>query len=436
MKIYNNKVYKNTTLFSMLVYSIFMSITLNVHGLGNTSLNKPKGEVIQDQVTFGLYFPAINNWQGFQVSYSNDPLEVATNNKLIFGVPYMGHYRGEGYNFRKRLGLINFDPNMLTRSMPNTLGVALAQQLNTPEENLADALASKKIVFSSIILGTVLEPANDSSNNTYNLIYHAWAGSFVPQRKGNHMGFFNINAPMGVFSADGASVVAIPKVDAIAFNTFSPKGINWHHPQHLSPNNARISINAGRAFSTFWAAAVSPDKANVSITYFLTANTPQSEEWLAQILNKSRTIQELSNNISPAIARSGWLSDQDKDTLQNWLNTIITTLGAQKAVSAVGTSAQHTQSALPRDQEREGEELEQALLQIAALELEEKNARKKQRKEEQARLLAKRLEEEQARLSASELEEEQSSQLIEQMQEEERLDELSSLLAKQLSEEQ
>lgn len=276
----------------------------------------------------------LGRYKGFELNFSNFPIELAKNNRLIFGALYMGHYRSEAYNFNKRLAYINFTPNMLKHTLPNTLKKYLKNYFKLNSNNWLDTLKANlnEIHFSTTIFGTLLDKKNEPIDDTYNVIYHSWVGSWPEHRYKEHMNFFREDINVGIFNPIGVKKVTkkflnkTPKdgdyIDGATFDKTKKEPITWHSPQHISPNNLRIQLSKKKNLNSFWSIATSQDKKRLSINYILIANNLKAEEWLLDILSKSKNILDIYNNIEKELPEADWLTKTDKKILLNWLKVV------------------------------------------------------------------------------------------------------------------
>src|SRR5438045_1141091 len=122
-----------------IVYSFYLLViasTFTLQSILASGAQKPKTALTEDESAPGGIFPHISNWTGFQINYSGQPIVIGlTPDKpfdapaLLIGFPAMGHYRGELYNLRKRLALIQFNPKDSAQNMPEKLRELLSKQL-------------------------------------------------------------------------------------------------------------------------------------------------------------------------------------------------------------------------------------------------------------------------------------------------------------------
>jgi hypothetical protein len=303
------------------LYYLFLSVQIITPIILARNGLQQKQPLIQDESTFGTEFNTIKNWSGFQLSFSDQTIEVGLmpGSKiplLLLGFPVIGDYAAE-YNFKKRLALIQFDPKNIYSYLPKELAYALAQLLNIQESELNQALSKLQIRFNSIILGTVLNPVLDSPDKSYNMVYHFWGG-LRHKTAENIVNFYEENMHMGLFEPVGI------KPKDLIFNNFGIYNVNWHAPEHISPNNARFYVDTSKNWSSFWAIAISPDKTEISITYFLLANNTESENLIANILDTSKNIIELKQNITKALMREPEKNNEyDRQVLTHWIDTIL-----------------------------------------------------------------------------------------------------------------
>ncbi len=292
-----------------------LSISFGLLQANEAQLKQQKMVPTADAATHNMHFiPPLEDWKGFQISLTDQPLDLA-HSGLLFGFPLIGNYNPGGYNFRKRLALIQAHPSSLKHVIPKAVQKAIEEKIKLED--------IKDVRFSFMALGTVLDAAQDSPDNTYNLVYHPWAG--IKHRDGFTMNFFDDLIPMGLFEPDGIAAVGNPEANdaggPIALQRLFPRSVNWHAPEHLSPNNARFAVARNRSFSSFWAVAITPDKTALSITYFLLANNHEAEHFLAKHLNEATSILALDNSLMGALMEAPF-SEADKITVNNWMSSL------------------------------------------------------------------------------------------------------------------
>ncbi|MDP3889003.1 MAG: hypothetical protein Q8Q25_00475 [bacterium] len=275
----------------------------------NTLLNKPKIGII-DQTAYG--FPS-----EFQLNLKENKNTLSTkitpygNLGLYDHIPAIGFYQTP-YLFAVRLALIELDQNMLEHALPTTLKQALICNLATT--SLQSIITSKTIYSHIMISGHIPE------KNTYNLVFHPFACSFIQKL------LFNINMPMGVFYPNGITTTS----NATSFESLSQQNVNAHNGIDLafSPNNARIGIAANRSVSTFWSAAHSPNKQFVTITYHIMANNQPTQIAFENIIQNAANLGDLLNSME-AIKKT-LANAADKNALDNAIDTIRTILKWQE----------------------------------------------------------------------------------------------------------
>lgn len=307
--------------FALLIIILIMHISAH----SKAALPEKQPLVNDESSMIGIELP---NWTGFQISFSNQPIELGLipnkkeNSALLIGFPILGHYRGEGYNLRKRLALIQFDPRDLLRNLPEKAEDALIKLLNTDKQHFPKVLNALDIRFNALITGTVQEPAYNSPDNSYNLVYHFWGGLWHKNAQ-NVVAFYNDNFYMGIFNAHGV------KAKDVGFESFTQLLVSWHSPEHMSPDNARIIVEKNYAFSSFWAIAVSSDKKHISVTLFLLANTTDSENFIVRALHESKNLFELKTKIDLLFSQTKHnFSAVDQQIVKNWIDRIFNITGA------------------------------------------------------------------------------------------------------------
>ena len=284
---------------------------------------KTKTDLTNDVSSYGNIFKDIPEWNGFQLNFSGQPIELGkipnTKTKepaLLIGFPIIGHYRGEGYDFFKRLALIQFDPKTVIENIPQSIEQELLIQLKVGSAELRKKLESIDIRFNAIALGEIQEPQFDSPDKSYNVVFHFWGGLWhkLPE---NIVDFYSDTFNVGIFEPYGVR----PKY--IKFNTIGPIEVNWHAPEHISPDNARLFIEPNHHFVSFWALAVAQDKKHISITYFLIAYTSEAEKQLAKALFNAKNLVELKKNIDTIENQKVKFTDSDIQSLHNWVDMVL-----------------------------------------------------------------------------------------------------------------
>lgn len=317
----------NKFLYILLFFTLDLKSSNNINSLKS---NNP----IQD-ASSQIFFENIKDWKEFQVNLTPDALQLGSNTTLLFGIPLMGHYNAD-YNYLKRLALISINP-IIDERFPvgdKWYRLMLANILDTwPKEKkitwemfgdspkyssqLTDRIKKMDVKLNFIILGTVIDPKNDSPDKSYNLIFHPWVGLW--HKKGNLMEFFNEDIQVGIFDENG---LRYPIAD-IARYGWEPINVIWHAPASISPNNARVPINTTFEFSRFASVAISDDKQYMSMSFFLLANTIKGENFLVNIIHKSNNILQLGQNLRKAISENKEkFSKQSLESISGWLNAL------------------------------------------------------------------------------------------------------------------
>ncbi len=241
----------------------------------------------------------------------------------LVGLPTISPYGYVGClcAYKYRLALISMTPAMEVRVMPMRLKKALAEQLSLSEDNLFHALQKLNTTFDAMILSDNLTEKRElPPDKIYNIRFHYWvAGWHRPETY--PLEDFNEAVAMGIFKPRFVEQLVLEPLTAIAFNSLKPQHVHYHSA--LSPNNARFRINTDHPFSSFWLAAVSPDKKSVSITYLLITNTPKAKRFMLGVLENAGNIQELAAHIHKALESAQWESD-DKKVVKEWIDTVVT----------------------------------------------------------------------------------------------------------------
>ena len=139
---------------------------------------------------------------------------------------------------------------------------------------------AKDVIFNIVI--------NPAEQKTYNMVFHAWARNWYPNK------LFDINIPMGIFLGDGLQPT---QFGSIKFNKLNPENVHVHPGAEedtiaYSPHNAQFTVTPNREFSSFWSLAVSPDKQHAIVTFHTLANTPHAQKMVEDALLGASTLQE------------------------------------------------------------------------------------------------------------------------------------------------
>ena len=133
-----------------------------------------------------------------------------------------------------------------------------------------------------------------AGNRVYNALFHVWAlDDYAPP----------ISVRMGVFGASG--VQASPDA-SIAFESLVDTQVNLHPDGNdvnfaaWSPNNAKFSLEGGRTYHSYWAAAQYGDR--TIITYQVLASSEAAEEMLRVVAANSFTLGNLVESFPEVIA--------------------------------------------------------------------------------------------------------------------------------------
>lgn len=296
-------------LFLILILS--QTLLLNANDNPLTKRKVPQEEIADDRTTYHFIGE-------FQVSLTEDeeyliplrtPEEIreAKPYYLLRGMPAIGIY-GDPYNFRNRFALIKLSPKMMAPAMPEQLRQQLIRAL-APGKTIDQALHGK-IVYAQIM---VTGQTQDKKPGPFNMVFHPFAYTFNNKKKS-----FSNNISMGIFNADGVN----PTPKGITFNRFQGQNVTPHPGKDafaLSPDNAKFNITPGRAVSTFWSAAYSPNKQYVTITYHILANTDAMQTEFADIFQQSDTLADVLTRLQ---LQAEQISDPDKQALENAIETI------------------------------------------------------------------------------------------------------------------
>jgi hypothetical protein len=224
---------------------------------------------------------------------------------LLRGIPAIGIY-GNPYNFRSRLALIKLPPLMIVNAMPEQLKQQLMSALGG---KTIDQAFSTKTIYAQIMVNG---QTPDKKPGPYNMVFHPFGYAY-----NKPMLLFSNNVPMGIFNPDGISNLDI------ATNQFTALNVNAHDGTGLllSPNNARFKVTPGRALSTFWSAAYSPNKRFVTITYHILANNDTMQKALVAIFQQSETLSDVLTRLKIQVEQ---MSGADRRALENAVEKIHT----------------------------------------------------------------------------------------------------------------
>jgi hypothetical protein len=207
----------------------------------------------------------------------------------IFGksvaFPSFGVYGKKGYPWRSNDAVIEMRENSLNQC-PQELINALAARLGCSPtvSELLGAMANKNIkpFFFTVVSGLGQTQEDDQ---TLNMLYHSFlANNFYPVIS-DPTSIFCENVYMGLFGVDGVTPQDVP------INKLSPIQVHFHD-YHFSPNNARLTLLAGRKISIFWSVGI-PEKnpKYVAVTFNLLVNDKDFE---SELFRKSDFYEETS----------------------------------------------------------------------------------------------------------------------------------------------
>lgn len=220
---------------------------------------------------------------------------------MVDVAPYIGHYqnpgtlaegrtRGDQYNFRVRLALIQYRDGAFGVFLPAVIRGALAR---------AGFVDLSRVEFSAQVLGTFVNPVQapftPATKDTCNIAYH----SVVRRWRGTGMADFNEPVACGVFALNGAA--AVP--GGMAVDRLAELSVYYHDRVALSPDVGRVFLLPGRGIVTFWTVAVYQGRAQV--TFNVIANNAQTEHLLLALTEQRnfdgvlahmvRVIEQLEN---------------------------------------------------------------------------------------------------------------------------------------------
>ncbi len=182
--------------------------------------------------------------------------------------PRFGIY-GPTYPQVNRLAYIGFSPYMMVAQAPENMRQAL---LKVTGADTIDTLLKTKSFYTQItFFGNIGNPPQ-----TYNTTYHQFAQWITGLKEPS------VNLLLGMFSPNG---VASASSGGIPSGSLQSTNMQVHGG-HWSPDNAKITMQRGRSFTSFWSCALSPDKNTILITYHLFANSNEATTALRNLLNK------------------------------------------------------------------------------------------------------------------------------------------------------
>jgi len=236
--------------------------------------------------------PLMGGGQELRVSLTGDIINrVASNLGLFAGVPTIGHYRGDGYNLRKRLALVSLPLDRMNRYLPeNVLNVLVGVQGLYAEKfgRFQSEVQQKNIKVYFMMHGMVENL--DQDNNSHNMVYHPWVASWSPTR---HQA---PNIEMGIFDAHG--VAPLNGASDMPFNRLEARNVSTHpvatpvgyeQLDAMSPDNARFAITPDTPIATFWSVARTQDREHVIIVFHVLALNQAGEQLLQNRANDAIT---------------------------------------------------------------------------------------------------------------------------------------------------
>lgn len=240
----------------------------------------------------------------FLISFLKDGSHIVVNGPRIFPkqghltiIPYIGQYR-QDYPMRPVIGIIQFDPSMLSNIPPN-----IYQQYQNQSVQPGANINFQAVVYEQL--------DNPRRGNRYNLVLHPWAYGFEGKVD------FSTNPSVALFQLNGI------QTQDLSVGTFSQLSVNPHGGGTMySPDNGVFTIDQGRELSTFWSIAISPNKNHAMITFHILVNTQQLSLQFVTIGAQAQTLGEYLNELG-AIA----LNQKDNAALHQAIETITQIVG-------------------------------------------------------------------------------------------------------------
>ena len=140
-------------------------------------------------------------------------------------------------------------------------------------------------------------------------MYHGFLALDFGEKSKN----FNENILMGVFGADG--VERNNAYRAMPFNTLLERSVHFHDISY-SPPNAEIDVSSGRKISTFFGAAISPNKNRVAVSYHMLVNEADLQQ---NISNSCKNATQFDQLLDGMEQEGNALDGQDKVAVQNFV---------------------------------------------------------------------------------------------------------------------
>lgn len=197
----------------------------------------------------------------------------------LYGIPYLGNYSGEQYEWRALLQGATLDTAQLSTA-PDSVIQALKDLLQLPAETSTPDLLEQlhdrgmrnwhTIVWGDPIFG-------QTADHSYNVVLHPVVADWKDAKEGE---WFNENITVGLFEPQN---IQQSTRTPLLLNQFQTVNVNYHAPEHFSPDNARIVIDDIAPESSFWLIAVRQDddgtiKSPINISKHIILHDNQQEE--------------------------------------------------------------------------------------------------------------------------------------------------------------
>ncbi|QSH41309.1 hypothetical protein P0136_08705 [Lentisphaerota bacterium ZTH] len=244
---------------------------------------------------------------------------------LFSEVPAIGLYTDEGYNFRRKILVINLNAGMLELA-PRNLRQAIIPGV-TQFQNIAEimAIAGLKCTVTAVITGKGSHTDDVTMvGKEFNISYHGLLAKYNSTLDDHDPVTFSRDLPMGMFVPKG---ILAASEDTIPMERFA----NVHQSCHVEQddeNNWKISPNNGRfvpiaEISSFWTVVKIGDQGeNISITYHLLCNTAAIAD---AVRNAVESNPDNFNAMLAAVRAVGDNLNRDefsKGVLKDWVDNI------------------------------------------------------------------------------------------------------------------
>ncbi len=188
--------------------------------------------------------------------------------------------------------------DLIAENIPESLLLALAKEFNIEHpgddidglrEDLSAYLASIKSEFQVSFNGHPLE--GGVGDRVYNIAFHNDVRDWYAGTPGFNPREFNKPVNIGIFAPDGVVIDGV--AGAVSLDALRSEPVNIHGGGiYYSPNNVKFQVQAGRAVSSFWSCAMSPDKQNLIVTFDVIIDDPDLESAVSDIMRGDSSLQD------------------------------------------------------------------------------------------------------------------------------------------------